>query len=314
MSLEVIEVNGLATIQDSGRRGWRKYGVPVSGPMDTFAFQAANALVGNAPGHAALEIGLGDITFRALHDCVISVTGLGFGLSIYVWDFPLWSSYYVRGGWVVRLTRLDAGMWAYLAVAGGVQAQPVLDSRSTYLRGHFGGLDGRPLQAGDILRSGTPARSLLELAAWSLPEVLRPAYSDAPTIDVIMGPQEKYFTEASITTFMSQDYTVSNTSDRMGYRLEGAALAHHNKTELISEGMAMGAIQVPSNGQPIVMMADSPTTGGYPKIGTVASADLPLLAQCVPGRSRIRFRETTVAKAQNKYGELMSGLERIVEE
>jgi allophanate hydrolase subunit 2 len=129
-----------------------------------------------------------------------------------------------------------------------------------------------------------------------------------------MGPQEKYFTEASITTFMSQEYTVSNTSDRLGYRLEGAALAHRNKTELISEGMTMGAIQVPSNGQPIVMMADSPTTGGYPKIGTVASADLPLLAQCVPGRSRIGFRETTAATAQKKYRELMSGLERIVEE
>ena len=314
MSLEVIDVNGLATIQDSGRRGWRKFGVPVSGPMDVFAFRAAHALVGNAPGLAAIEIGWGDITFRALQDCVISVTGLGFGLSIYIWDFPLWSSYYVRGGWVVRLARLDSGMWAYLAVAGGVQTQPVLDSRSTYLRGHFGGLDGRQLQAGDILRSGPPRQSLLELAALTLPESARLVYNDAPTIDVIRGPQEKYFTDESITTFMSQDYTVSNTSDRMGYRLEGAALTHRNKTELISEGMGMGAIQVPSNGQPIVMMADSPTTGGYPKIGTVASSDLPLLAQCAPGRSRIRFRETTVAKAQKKYRELMSGLERIVEE
>lgn len=314
MSLEIIEISGLATIQDSGRRGWRKFGVPVSGPMDGFSFHAANKLAGNDSNCAALEIGLGDITLRALRDCVISAAGVGYSLSIYIWNFPLWSSYYVRAGWTIRLTKLDSGMWAYLAIAGGVQAQPVLDSRSTYLRGHFGGLDGRQLQAGDLLKSGSPSRSLHELAARTLPEPARPNYIDAPNIDVIMGPQAKYFTEESIATFKSQSYTVSATSDRMGYRLEGAALTHRHKTELISEGMTMGAIQVPSNGQPIVMMADSPTTGGYPKIATVASADLPLVAQCMPGRNRIHFRETTVAKAQKKYQLLMSGLGRIVEE
>jgi allophanate hydrolase subunit 2 len=129
-----------------------------------------------------------------------------------------------------------------------------------------------------------------------------------------MGPQEEYFTDESIETFFSSEYLVNPISDRMGYRLEGTALTHRGKTELLSEGMTMGAIQVPSSGQPIIMMADSPTTGGYPKIGTVPSADLPLLAQCVPGRSKIRFRKTTVAKAQKKYRELMSGLERVVEE
>ena len=314
MSLEIVDVNGLATIQDSGRIGWRKFGVPVSGPMDAFAFHAANNLVGNDSNCAAIEIGLGDITLRALRDCVVSVAGVGYGLSIYIWDFPLWSSYYVRAGWTIRLNKLDSGMWAYLAIAVGIQTQPILDSRSTYLRGHFGGLEGRQLQAGDMLRAGTPSRSLNYLAARTLLSDARPAYSDNPIIDVVMGPQEKYFTNESISTFISQEYTVSNTSDRMGYRLEGAALKHRSKAELISEGMTMGAIQVPSNGQPIVMMADSPTTGGYPKIGIVASADLPLLAQCMPGRSKIRFRETTVAKAQKKYQVLMSGLERIVEE
>ncbi|MEP7134132.1 MAG: biotin-dependent carboxyltransferase family protein [Chloroflexota bacterium] len=313
MSLEIIECNALATIQDSGRIGWRKFGVPSSGPMDAFAFHAANALAGNDANCAVLEIGLGDITFRALRDCVIAVAGVGYTVSVYVWEFPLWSSYYVRAGWTVRLNKLDSGMWAYLAVAGGVLAQPVLDSVSTNLRGRFGGLDGRQLQVGNVLKSGTPSRSLHELAARTLPEEARPIYSDTPTVDVIMGPQEKYFTDESIATFMSQEYTVSNTSDRMGYRLEGAALTHRNKSELISEGMTMGAIQVPSNGQPIVMMADSPTTGGYPKIGTVVSADLPLLTQCVPGRSKIRFRETTVAKAQKRYRTLMSGLSKIVE-
>jgi biotin-dependent carboxylase-like uncharacterized protein len=313
MSLEILEVNGLATIQDSGRMGWMKFGVPISGPMDRFAFNAANALAGNT-NSATIEVGLGDITLRALYDCVIAVAGVGYGLSIYIWDFPLWSSYYVRAGWTIHLNKQDSGMWAYLAIAGGVLSQPVLDSVSTNLRGHFGGLDGRQLQSGDVLRAGKPARSLNELAARTLPESTQLVYGDDPVIDFILGPQAKYFTDESIATFMSHEYAVSRTSDRMGYRLDGAALKHRNKAELISEGMTMGAIQVPSNGQPIVMMADSPTTGGYPKIGTVASADLPLLAQCVPGRSKIRFRETTVAKAQKKYRELMGGLERIVEE
>jgi len=314
MTLEIVELSGLATIQDSGRIGWRKFGVPASGAMDQFAFQAANKLVDYTIEHAAIEIGLGDITLRALHDCVIAIAGVGYDLSVYIWNFPLWGSYYVRAGWTVRLSKLDVGMWAYIAIAGGIETKSILDSRSTYLRGHFGGLDGRQLQAGDILKSGTTPRSLNDLAARTLPEDARPVYSDHPILDVIMGPQDKYFTQESIATFMSQEYTVSNTSDRMGYRLEGTALKHRRKTELISEGMTMGAIQVPASGQPIVMMADSPTTGGYPKIGTVTSADLPLLAQCVPGRSKIRFRETTVAKAQKKYRELMMGSGRIVEE
>jgi antagonist of KipI len=308
MSLEVLDVSGLATIQDAGRIGWRKFGVPASGPMDQYAFQAANALVNNAPNCAVIEIGLSDITFRALHDCVIAVAGMGYSLSIYLWDFPLWSSYYVRGGWTIRLNKLDSGMWAYLAIAGGVQTQPVLDSQSTYLRGHFGGLDGRQLQVDNILREDKSPRLIHELAARTLHPEARPVYSEHPVLDVILGPQEKYFTDESIEKFLSSEYSISTTSDRMGYRLEGESLTHRNKTELISEGMTCGSIQIPSNGQPIIMMADAPTTGGYPKIGTVARADLPLLAQCVPGRSKIRFRETTVAKAQKKYRELMSRL------
>src|SRR5258706_5134308 len=164
MSLEVVEVSGLATVQDSGRIGWRKFGVPSSGPMDVFAFHAANKLAGNDSNCAAIEIGIGDITLRALHDCVIAVAGVGFGLSIYIWDFPLWSSYYVRAGWTIRLNKLDSGMWAYLAVAGGIPAQQALNSRSTYLRGHLGGLDGRQFQVGDMLQSRSSSPSLHDLA------------------------------------------------------------------------------------------------------------------------------------------------------
>ena len=312
MSLEVIDLSGLATIQDSGRKGWRRFGVPTSGPMDLFAFRAANALADNPLNFAVVEIGLGDMTFRALQDCVIAVTGVGYNLSIYLWEFPLWSSFFVRSGWTIRFHKIDDGMWAYLAIAGGVQTQPVLGSRSTYLRGAFGGLEGRQLQVGDRIPTGKPLYALDRLAARTLPIEARPSYSNDPIIDIIMGPQTRYFSDQSIETFLSSEYSISLTSDRMGYRLEGPPLIHRKASELISEGMTSGAIQVPSNGLPIVIMADGPSTGGYPKIGAVASADLPLLAQCVPNQSRIRFRETTVTKAQEKYRAVFEGLQKIV--
>ena len=203
-------------------------------------------------------------------------------------------------------------MWAYLAVTGGIQIQPVLGSRSTYLRGAFGGFNGRQVQTGDRIKTDNHSHPFFEIAARSLPEEVRPAYTQTPILDVIMGPQTKYFTDKSIETFLSSEYSLSLTSDRMGYRLEGPALTHRNQTELISEGMTFGAIQVPASGQPIVMMADCPTTGGYPKIATIAGADLPLLAQCMPNKTRIRFRETTVTKAQEKYRAVFEGLQKIV--
>lgn len=312
MELEVIEIGGLATIQDAGRTGWRRFGVPASGPMDVFAFRAANALAGNPRECAVVELGLGDAVFQARQDCVIAVTGEGYNLSVYVWEFRLWGTFFVRAGWKIRLRKTGSGMWAYLAVTGGLQTDPALGSRSTYLRGGFGGLEGRRLQAGDVIGTGKLPRLPYELAARSLPLEARPNYQDHPTIDVIMGPQTDCFTDESIKTFLSGEYSISLTSDRMGYRLEGPRLFQQGNTELISEGMTSGAIQVPASGQPIVMMADGPPTGGYPKMGVVASADLPLLAQCVPNQSRIRFRETTVTKAQEKYRAVFEGLQKIV--
>jgi antagonist of KipI len=312
MTLEVIEVNGLASIQDAGRTGLKRFGVTSSGPMDRFAFCAANALAENDRDDAVVEIGLGDIAFRAMRDCVIAVAGVGYALSVYIWDFPLWGSFYVRSGWVVRLHKTDGGMWAYLTAAGGVQVQPTLGSRSTYLHGTLGGFKGRSLQVGDRIEFGRRTVQFENLAARTLPVHARPAYGNDITVDVIMGPQKNYFSAESIETFLSGEYSVSLTSDRMGYRLDGPALSLRDKRELISEGMTPGSVQVPSNGQPIVMMADCPTTGGYPKVGAIASADLPLLAQCVPGAGRIHFRETTVAKAQKKYRGLMNVAGRIV--
>jgi len=308
MALEVVEADGLATVQDLGRAKWMRFGVPHSGPMDGFAFRAANALAGNPADSAALEIGAGDIVLRATQDCVIAVTGAGFRLSVYIWDFHLWDSIFVRQGWMIRLTKTAGGTWAYLAACGGIQTEPVLGSRATYLRGRLGGLDGRRLQPGDLLQTASSAGSLEHLAGRTLAPHRRPIYSAAPVVEVIPGPQIDRFTGASMETFLASEYAVSFLSDRMGYRLEGAQLTHQGSPDLLSEGMAPGAVQVPAGGQPIVMMADSPTTGGYPKIAAVVSADLHLLAQCPPGSGRVRFRETTVESAQKRFRAQMEGL------
>ena len=303
--LEILDVSGLAMIQDSGRTGWRKFGVPSSGPMDWFAFQTANLLVGNSSNAVAIEIGAGHIELTATQECVIAATGTGYSLSVYNWDFPLWDSCFVRVGWKIRLRKNGTGMWAYLAVAGGLAVPKILGSSSTYLRGNFGGIDGRLLRAGDVLQTEKSSRPLMELSARSLSEDARIHYSENPIIEVILGLQENRFDEKSIRTFLSEEYKIGYSSDRMGYRLEGPRLNHVGSADITSEGMAMGAVQIPADGQPIAMMADCATAGGYPKIASVISADLPLLAQCAPGKDSVRFRETTVQAAQEKYRTLV---------
>ena len=307
--LEVLEAGGLATVQDRGRTGWRSFGVPASGPMDLFAFRAANMLAGNQPDTATLEFGGGDLVLRPAYDCVIAVAGAGYTLTVAIWDFSPWSSCFVRGGSTINLRPSGFGMWSYLALAGGIELQPVLGSRSTYLRGHFGGLGGRLLHAGDVLHSGRAKPPLMEMAARTLDEEARPAYAESPIVDVIAGPQVEYFAPDTMESFLSNPYKVSPSSDRMGYRLEGPRLTQLNIAELSSEGLTAGSIQVPASGQPIVMMADCATAGGYPKIATVISADLPLLAQCTPGRDKVRFRRTTVEAAQEKYRQMVHKLE-----
>ncbi len=299
--LEVLEAGGLATLQDAGRAGWRRFGVPLAGPMDRFAFEAANLLAGNPLDAAMLEVGGGDLTLQARQDCVLAVTGAGYRLSVNEWDFPLWGSFFVRGGWQVHLSKGGFGMWAYVAAAGGFEAPTLLGSRATYLRGRFGGMDGRAIQPGDMLRSAKPPHSLMESAGRTISQTRRPPYGPAPTVDVIPGPQSEWFSGQDLSRFFSSTYHVSASSDRMGYRLEGPALHGNSQPELTSEGIAIGSIQVPADGQPIAMMADCATTGGYPKIACVTSASLPLLAQCTPGRDEVRFREVSVEAAQAAF-------------
>jgi antagonist of KipI len=214
---------------------------------------------------------------------------------------------WARCGETISL-QADGSGWGYLAVSGGIAVPEILGSRSTCLRAGFGGFEGRPLQPGDVLPladaqalQSHAGQADYDLAGRELPDDLRPAYSSHPRLDVILGPQQDAFTPDAIESFINEEYTLTPACDRMGYRLSGPALSRQNAAELLSEGVAFGAVQVPQDGQPIVLMADSQTTGGYPKIAVVTSASLPLLVQCPPGSGRVRFRAVSVAEAQAKW-------------
>jgi len=305
VALEVLDGGLLTTVQDLGRTGYERYGVPVAGAMDPFALRAANWLVGNPPDVAALEVTLAGPRLRATEKCLIAVTGADLGLRVNGWNLPAWMAVFVRQGWTIEFSGRETGCRAALAVAGGIDVAPVMESRSTYLSGGFGGFEGRALCRGDFISVGSVGFHLPERAGQTFPSRLISNYGDAPTIRVILGPQDDYFTDEGVATFLSSEYVVSPTSDRMGCRLQGPQIAHKDATGIISDGIPLGAVQVPPDGQPIVMLADRQTTGGYPKIGTVISADIPLLAQCVPGQSRVRFEAIGMEEAQASYREMM---------
>lgn len=303
MSLTVLEAGPLVTVQDLGRLGYQRFGVPTSGAMDGLAIRAANELVCNPWNAACLEIGLGGLVVIANDPCVIAVTGRGVDLLIEDRPLRTWSAIFVRSGWKIELARQAWG-WAYLAVAGGVDVSPVLGSRSTYLRGGFGGYNGRALQADDVLPVGQ-SRSGAEIA---VREMKPYDYEDNLTADVILGPQTDRFTESAIQTLLTAEYAITLESDRMGYRLQGEAISHNQGADIISDGIVTGAIQVPQNGQPILMMSDHATTGGYTKIATMTTLDTWRAAQCAPGQGKIRFRATSVESAQQRYREVLGKL------
>lgn len=306
VTLRVENPGTLTTVQDLGRYGHERFGVPVSGAMDTFALRAANALVGNEPNAACFEIALDGVTLTAAADCVIAATAPDCAVRVNGRALPAWTALFVRAGQTVEV--IKASGYAYLAVSGGIEVPLVLGSRSTFLRGGFGGLDGRALRAGDALPAG-PARNPFPFAGRALPAAHRPPYREQPEVEILLGPQLDHFDDEARAAFLNAPFTVSNDSDRMGYRLTGPAIAPR-RADLISEPMPLGAVQVPAGGQPIVMMADRPTTGGYPKIATVIRADGPLLAQCPPGAA-VRFRATTVEAAQHKHRAQLAALKMI---
>ncbi len=273
--LAVLDAGLLTTVQDLGRPGYRRYGVPPSGAMDPAALRAANAAVGNLPECAGLEFTWPAPVLEALVDAEVALGGADFAPEVDGRPVPLGVAVRLRRGQVLRFRAPRQGTWAYLALGGGVARTPVLGSRSTHVPS---GLGGRPLRRGDVVRRGRPAVGI----AASAPR------ADGGPVRVLPGPHLHAFAPEALERFLSAQYVVSARSDRSGYRLEGPALQHAAGGEILSEGMATGAVQVPPSGQPIVLMPDGPTAGGYPVLAVVLEEDLPHLAQKRTGEP-VRF-------------------------
>ena len=290
--IELLNVPSLLTVQDTGRPGYRKVGVPLSGFMDDYSARIANYLVGN-PGNAPLlEFLLTGPTIRFNASAVFAVAG---HVDLRLNGVPIepWRSYWAKRGDVLEVGTLRSGLYGYIAFAGGVKCEKLLGSCSAYPKANL----GRPLKAGDRLSMGYAILTGRE--GRYLPPKLRPDYSGVEReIRVVLGPDLEHFSEAGVRTFLSEAYTVTPESDRMGYRLDGPVIGRSQKgADIVTEPLTPGAVQVPANGKPIVMMKDAQTTGGYAKIATVVSADLHLLAQSRPG-TKVRFRAVGVEEAQ----------------
>jgi biotin-dependent carboxylase-like uncharacterized protein len=307
--IRVIEGGALTTVQDLGRPGHLRYGIPPSGPVDQAAFVVANRLAGNGDGAAALECTVLGPRFEVERACVIAVTGAAMPLTVNGAEAPAWTTLRLAPGDLVRLGAARSGVRAYVAFSGGLDVQPVLGSRSTYLRGRLGGLDGRALRKGDRLR----------LFPAPLPPARRargrvvPDYGREPEIRVVLGPQADRFTDEGIRTFLGSEYEMLPQSDRMGARLSGPRIAHARGHDIISDGIALGSIQVPGDGQPIALLVDRQSTGGYTKVATVASFDIGRLGQVKPGH-RLHFRAIGLDEAQRALRAWRADLADVLEE
>ena len=294
----------LTSVQDLGRWGLQARGVPVAGPMDEYSHRLANHLVGNPPAAAALEITLIGPELQALDDVLCAVAGATFALTAAGAPVPLHQPFVLRSGTSLRFGPRTRGARATLAVRGGLAVPEVFGSRATSLIARMGPFDGRSLRAGDVLPIGdgsaTPAAGRTEAAIAGLP---MPA--GGARLRVLAGPHAEMFTSAAFDTLLNGRYTITPQSNRMGYRLDGPRLAHRGAADILSDATAIGSIQVPASGQPIVLMADRQTTGGYPKIATVISADLPIAGQLAPGdwvEFKACTRDEARAAARGRFG------------
>ena len=284
------------TVQDIGRFGWEQYGLPQSGAMDAQALQSANVLVGNEPNEGALEITVTGPTLVFEAPAVFAVTGADFRMTLDGCDIGSGRACCAKRGSTLRFVSPVSGCRAYLAVAGGFALPKVLGSLSTSARHGLGGFQGRRLEKGDRLPLRKEISALPDMERRVLPAGF---FGDpARRVRVILGPQDERFTQAGIRTFLHEAYTVSAASDRMGCRLEGPRIEHRTDGNILSDGIAFGCVQVPTDGRPIIMMADRQTVGGYTKIAAVISADLSCVAQSRAG-DRLSFTAVTLEQAQN---------------
>jgi antagonist of KipI len=305
----VIKPGLLTTVQDLGRLGFQRFGVPVSGAMDKYAFACANVLVGNAANDACLEATILGPELEVLNHAQVAVAGAEISVFVNSKVVPRWETLNVEKGDIVAFTGSSgSGCRAYFAARGGIDVPEVLGSRSTYMRGGFGGYEGRGLRVGDVLRVFAPPQFLKEGLA--LPAELVPEYENEFVVDVVLGPQEDMFTSEGLETFLSQAYALTTESDRMGYRLDGAVVEHKDAAEIVTDALTPGAVQVPGSGKPILLMADAQTTGGYPKIATVITPDISRLGQAKPN-DKIRFRRVSLTEARERCLEFCGSLSQL---
>lgn len=302
-SFKVIKPGSCSLLQDEGRFGYQHFGITTGGAMDETAARWANRLLGNSSNAVLLEITLGNVQLEATADAWIALTGADMGLRINGEKKSNWQSHFVRKGDSLVLGWAVSGVSAYLAVVGGFQLSSEFGSCSTVKREQLGGLTGNVLEAGDELHFSSVPKSDFPCSR-AVPSRYIPDYSEAVILRVIKGYQAEQFPENSVKKFFASSYKVSPESDRMGFRLKGETI-ETGVSGLLSEGIAYGAIQIPADGQPIVLLKDRQTLGGYPKIGSVLPLDSYKLSQCRAG-SEVNFKEISLKEAQ----QLMQSFQR----
>lgn len=297
MSVKIVLPGAVMTVQDGGRYGYQETGIQVSGAMDQASFKKANYLVGNDETEAVLEVTLFGGMLEFTEDTIVAVTGADMGPMVDEEPVEMNCPLLIKKGQILALGMTRQGCRTYLAFAGGIDVPLVMGSRSTNLKCAFGGYGGRALKAGDVLKLGKPKLSFDQVKKRRTKGI---ETSKIIEVHAVPGPQQEYFTEAGEKAFYNGTYTIADQSDRMGYRLEGPRAESKNGTDIISDAIPLGAVQIPPSGQPIVLLADRQTTGGYAKIAVVCSFDIPKLAQGRPG-DKVRFLKTDVKTAQKLY-------------
>lgn len=291
--LRVIGAGPGVTLQDSGRRGYLRFGVTGAGPMDPAAYETANNAAGAPSGNPALEVSLGGVELTAEGaPVVLAIAGGSFAVSLNEISLPHAAALTLEPGARLLIRAGLHGAWTYVAIGGQVDVPPVLGSVSTHTRSGLGGINGRAMMAGDALTIKSPLQEKVPTSA------IEAAWLDRPSdvVRVVLGPQDDFFTIDQIEAFLHGPWTLTARSDRMAYMLEGPKIEHAKGFNIVSDGIAMGAIQVPGSGKPIVLMADRQPTGGYPKIATIIGADLGRIAQLRPG-ARFRFEAISIEEA-----------------
>ena len=313
MNSVVTRAGFLASVQDLGRTGFRQFGVSTSGALDSFALRVANLLVGNDESAAGLEITLGGLQLRFEDERIVAWCGGELDVQIGSRTLPAGHVAHLQGGDELKFGRAQFGCRCWLAISGGIDVPIVLGSRSTDLRANFGGLEGRTLPDGDRLPLGEPRRSQTAatagISSWTAPHDWASPASHHPILRVIRGIDWERFNASTLQRFTSEPFAVSPDSDRMGVRLDGPEMKRDKETDLISEAVAPGTVQVPPGGKPILLLGDCQTIGGYPKIAHVITVDLGIAAQLRAGDS-VRFFEVSLEDAHRLLMERERDFER----